>query len=240
MNTKHHRLVSRLFAAAAAVAFGVTLAGTASAAPSEGHDPEGRIDGYYWASDDAIVIEGFAFDRDDLSKKVNIMTTVDGKAVWWSYADARSPQLDPYGLPYNGFSGMWIGGGAHTICQYAINTIGGGSTQQLGCIDVKAPSIDPRGDLAITKSGSTITVTGWVIDYSDLFESNGVWIVDNGTVIAQFIANAPTPYLAPYGVPGSHGFGMAYKPASGGAHDICVYALNNGSGNNVWLGCTTV
>lgn len=205
-----------------------------------GYDPEGRIDGYFWSSDGVIQIVGFAFDRDDLSKKVPIMTKVDGKATWWAYASSRSPQLDPYGLPYNGFRGVSAPAGAHTVCQYAINEIGGGSTQLLGCIDVAPPSIDPTGDMTVSTSGSNILINGWVIDHSRVYDPVGVWIVDNGTVVAQFMANAPSPYLNPYGIPGNHGFGMNYAPTTSGSHDICVYALNNGSGNSVWLGCKTV
>ena len=210
------------------------------AAASTANNPEGTMGA--WAGGDGLIyFSGYAFDRDDFGATVTTMYTLDGTVVGFQPAQLRSPELDPYGLPYKGVFGAFQApsAGQHQLCMFIFN-IGGGTDTLASCVDVNVPSKNPRGDIVVEVIGSQIRVNGWLFDESNPPQSLAMWVVDNGQVVSSFVANAPSPYLYSYGVFGSHAFGTQYTPSSSGSHQICVYGINVGFGQNSWIDCDTV
>ena len=213
-----------------------TTAGTAGTAS----DPEGAMSAWT-AGDGLIYFSGYAFDRDDFGATVTTMYTLDGTVVGFQPAQLRSPELDPYGLPYKGVFGAFQApsAGQHQLCMFIFN-IGGGTDTLASCVDVNVPSKNPRGDIVVEVIGSQIRVNGWLFDESNPPQSLAMWVVDNGQIVSSFVADAPSPYLYPYGVFGNHAFGTQYTPSAWGSHRICVYGINIGFGQSSWIDCDTV
>ncbi|WP_349904900.1 cell wall-binding repeat-containing protein [Parafrigoribacterium humi] len=106
------------------------------------------------------------------------------------------------------------------------------------------PNGDPTGALqSVTASNNTVTVTGWAVD-----PDVPTWAVDvrvRGAGWSYTLRGSQTSGSSPeseQGIAGSgtqHGFN-ATLPASVGAQQVCVDALNHGPGSIVTLGCSTV
>ncbi|WP_153505280.1 hypothetical protein, partial [Cumulibacter manganitolerans] len=215
-------VLATLFVSVAAHAESTPSTSQTAATTATGNNPEGYL-GAWSAGDGIIYFTGYAFDRDDFSKKVTTFYTLDGKVVAYQIAQLRSPELDPYGLPYSGvFGGVQApSAGRHELCMFG-NNIGAGQSGIIACVYVGVEAKNPRGDIVVEAKNNQIVVNGWLIDDSDLSKSLGYWVFDNGQPISYNITNAPSPYLYPYGVGGNHAFGFSYTPATSGKHDICV------------------
>ena len=131
-----------------------------------------------------------------------------------------------------------VSAGFRQVCIYAIN-VGPGENRQIGCRMVLVGG-DPYGMLDVVRaSGGQLEVAGWAIDpdvagpievhvYVD-----GVGRVVNADIPRSDIAAAyPT-----YG--GAHGF-RTLVPVAPGRHQVCVYAIDVGPGENRLLACRTV
>lgn len=211
-----------------------------AAAAAASHNPEGAMGA--WAGGDGLIyFSGYAFDRDDFAATVITMYTLDGAIVGSQPARLRSPELDPYGLPYKGVFGAFQApsAGQHQLCMFVFN-VGGGTDVLASCVNVQVPAKNPRGDIVVDVVGSQIRVNGWLFDESNPAQSLAMWVVDNGQIVSSFVASGPSPYLYPYGVPGNHSFGHQFTPGYSGSHDICVYGINVGFGQNAWVDCDTV
>jgi len=144
--------------------------------------------------------------------------------------------------PDHGFDAtIPVPAGDHSVCVYALNTGAGTANAKLGCDDVTVGGI-PFGHLeSVTAGTGAVTVSGWAIDPDTADPINvDVWV--DGAFTAKALANVNRPDVAAahpaYGP--DHGFG-ATIPLPAGSHDVCVYALNTGSGtSNKALGCKTV
>jgi hypothetical protein len=210
-------------------------------AASTGNAPQGAFTAAPYG-DGLIRVSGWAFDRDNFGATVTATFTVNGQIAGSQPAALRSPTLDVYGLPYKGFDTTLQvqSAGDYSVC-LSLNDIGGGADAAVGCRSVTVPSHDPRGDILVTVTpGQAIVTVGWLFDESDLTKSLGLWVVDNGQIVANIQGNLPSPYLYPYGVPGQHAFWAGHSPATPGPHDICVYGINVGWGNHAWIKCQMV
>jgi SpoIID/LytB domain protein len=104
---------------------------------------------------------------------------------------------------------------------------------------------DPRGSLdgvgpdrAYT---GEVTVRGWAFDDDAPSTSLRVHVYVNGRGAHSVLADQPRPDVgAAYPQAGdAHGFAVT-TALTPGTHDVCVYAINVGSGSDKSLGCTSV
>jgi hypothetical protein len=139
------------------------------------------------------------------------------------------------------FAATGIGGGGHQVCAYAIN-VGVGSNLMLGCTSVTMASGSPIGTFdAATTGFGTISVRGWAID-PDSTAPIPVHLYVDGQYRGIATADQSRPDVAAafpvYGA--AHGYSFAATPFGGGAHNVCLYGINNGPGTNALLACQTV
>ena len=86
--------------------------------------------------------------------------------------------------------------------------------------------------------GGRVRVVGWAIDG----ETSGpirVHIYSDGRPVASIAADREGADLAPFGFGTAHGFD-ATVTVGAGAHSVCAYAIDVGSGSNVLLRCLPV
>ena len=134
-----------------------------------------------------------------------------------------------------------LGGGRHTICAFGINVGAGDANTLLGCqvIDVRA---NPVGNLeAVTRSGNTVTVSGWVIDPDSTAPVDVHVYVDAGWggLVSAASTRPDVGWVYPqFGA--DHGFSLRI-PVAPGPRRVCAYAINIGPGtDNPLLGCSIV
>lgn len=130
--------------------------------------------------------------------------------------------------------------GGGTVCVYAIND-GKGSNYLIGCYFASPqPSDPPFGAVdAITVMGQTVTISGWAIDPdSTAATAVHVYVAGAGTATVADAVRADVGAAYPnYGA--NHGFRVQRAlPPDGG--EVCVYAINDGTGPNTLFTCRTV
>lgn len=169
---------------------------------------------------------------------------VDGAAVASTLAKLSRPDVARRYPAYGAYHGFDItvpmSTGLHVVCVAAINH-GPGNNQFLGCAFVYL-SPEPFGalDLVQAKPGAT-RITGWAADPDKGTAPISVHTYVDGRLHSAVRADRYRPdieriypHLGPY-----HGFD-ATLPTSGGDHEVCVYAINDGSGHNQRLACKKV
>jgi hypothetical protein len=196
------------------------------------------------AGPDSLAIGGWAIDP-DTSLPVPVSITLDGIGHILT-ADQSRPdvgQAFPSSGSNHGFSAYpAVQGGSHQVCASALDTGGvAQGTVSLGCRTVVVGG-DPFGALdVVTAVGpGTVRVAGWALDpdangpstVAVYVGAQGAWFP---TTVARPDVNAAFPLWV-----GPRGFDL-HLPASAGAHDVCAYAINEGSGTtNTLLGCRRV
>lgn len=126
------------------------------------------------------------------------------------------------------------------ICIYAINEGPGNANPLLGC---RQPSSNPIGnvDTVTVTGGRAVQVTGWAAD-PDTTSPLPVHVYANGRYRGARTAGVARPDLAAVYGPTvvNHGFD-APVTVPAGRQEICVYAINAGTGTtNPLLGCRIV
>ncbi len=212
---------------------------------SRGGSPVGALD-TVTGGDSSVQVSGWALDP-DTPDPIDVHVYVDsvGTAVRAdnTYADVGA-EYPAYGSEH-GFSGsVKAAPGLRQVCVYAINQ-GSGVNSLLGCKTVTVtgePDLgrNPIGGFeAVTVSGSNGTVAGWALD-PDTVKPITVHIYVNGVGKAYTADKARSDIAAVYPSYGaSHGFSeqVALSP---GSNEVCVFAINSGTGANTPLGCKTV
>jgi hypothetical protein len=189
-----------------------------------------------------IGIDGWAIDP-DVTTPVTVHVYVNGVGYALT-ADTNRPDIaaafPEYG-PAHGFSAVLPArGGAVTVCAYGINA-GVGANTLIGCRTTTVPTGSPFGVIdAVTRSGTSVTGSGWVID-PDTAASIPVHVYVNG-VGYGLAANDSRPDVArvfpAYGA--AHGYSFSI-PVDAGSARVCIYGIESaGTGGNVLLGCRTV
>ncbi|CDJ98895.1 conserved exported hypothetical protein [Microbacterium sp. C448] len=193
-----------------------------------------------------VSVGGWALDPDTSAPiDVHIYVGAAGVALTADLARTDIATAYPgYGSSH-GFSRLiQAPAGRQTVCAYGIN-VAVGVNVELGCVtvDVPAPSdrgLAPIGVLeSLTVRDTTVSVIGWAIDpdtawpiqirvegagRSGLFTADHVR-ADVGSAYPQYGAN--------------HGF-SAQLTLPVGTADVCVYAVNTGTGGDTNLGCRSV
>jgi hypothetical protein len=130
--------------------------------------------------------------------------------------------------------------GTHNVCAYAINQGAGTANPPIGCGTVTLGG-NPFGSVDLIRPVvGGIRVAGWAVDL-DTYDPVTLHFYVDGAFAAAGIAGASRPDVAArYGYGSAHGFDTTVKTTPG-AHSICVYAINVGSGSsNPPLGCGSV
>ncbi|RZS67918.1 hypothetical protein EV187_0340 [Agromyces ramosus] len=189
----------------------------------------------------SITLRGWALDP-DTRDPIWLHVYTDGRFAAGVLADRPRNDL---GI-YQGFGDRHgydvtipAANGPHTVCLYALNTMAGDANPSIGCPTVEVGG-SPVGRIENGQPGfGSIGVWGWAYD-RDTADSIPVHIYVDGRFAAGAGASTARPDVpeipAEYG--DGHGFGATF-PATPGRHEVCVYAIDTGWGENASLGCFT-
>ncbi len=191
-----------------------------------------------------VTVSGYAYDPSNLYASVVTVISMNGSPTIYLWADKPRPELAYYGVPGNhGYSYTFsppVTGDSVSVCTYAAN-IGPGADNPIGCkkTEIFVPG-SPIGDLnPISVSGTSMSLSGWAWDVDAPYSPLRLIITVNGQINTYLYADQAEPNLAPYGIPGKHGFSRTLpKPAAGST--VCAYAANEGAGLNRFVGCRKV
>ncbi|MGO2748042.1 hypothetical protein [Microbacterium sp.] len=215
--------------------------------PDLGRTPFGAFEGAS-AYVGGAEVSGWAIDP-DTSEPISVHIYVDSTSAAYFADKARNDvgAAYPASGPKHGFAErISMEPGTHQVCVYAINNGEGGHTY-LGCRTVSvagptAPDLGrtPFGNFeGVSVEAGAATVSGWAID-PDTSEPISVHIYVDSTSAAYMADKARNDVGAAFPAAGPiHGFGERIEMSSG-AHQICVYAINNGAGGHSFLGCKEV
>jgi len=191
----------------------------------------------------SILVRGWAIDP-DVTAPVAMTYTVDGKQVATGSANIAKASLDTafpgYGDEHQFQQTLTgIGPGKHTVCAIGKN-VGGGSDTSL-CRTVSAATGNPTLllDEVSSPAAGQVRVRGWAID-PDTTAALRVHVYFDGASGVSIGADQAKPSLATvYGAfGGDHAFSSTFtRPA--GTTNVCVYAINQGAGQNTQV-CKTV
>ena len=196
-----------------------------------------------WGTAAGISLWGWAIDTDRLADAATISIRVGSNWYAWK-ADQNYPIAASY-VPGAGQNHGWGGtipvpAGNHTVCVWVGNQ-GRGVDVALGCRTVFVPDSSPKGAVADAWGVSGgVAMWGWAID-PDVLDTPVRLSVQVGSSWYVWMADQPYAPAAAF-VPGAgqnHGWG-ATAPAPPGTHNVCVYAVNQGAGSDVSLGCRRV
>lgn len=140
--------------------------------------------------------------------------------------------------------------GAQQVCAYAIN-LGPGGNNGLGCKTVHISSPNPKGSFdSLTSAGNNaIGVRGWAFDPNAPASKVTIHVYVGGKAgtpgaeghnIGAAGVHRPDVGRAYPGVGDYHGFDRRIITNKTGNQQVCAYAINQGPGSNVLLGCKTV
>jgi hypothetical protein len=218
----------------------------------QAHSPFGMLDQASVAGS-TVSLRGWAVDPDNLNQPLAITATVDAKPATLASAQTQSRpdvvQVHHTG-PNQGYllTTVIAANGLHTVCTTATNLSVGNATR-LGCAIVRIGPVpltpaqiaahSPSGalDRAQAESATSLRVTGWASDPDDRTRPLTVVGYLDGNPARTVLANIASPVLLAAKLAGANaGYSFAV-PTSIGAHNICVWAVNIGIGNNRFLGC---
>lgn len=106
--------------------------------------------------------------------------------------------------------------------------------------DPRGGGRDPIGNIELVSAGpGTVRVAGWALD-PDTSDSIAVHIYVGPNGSAHTASLQRSDVGAAYGLGSAHGFDATIPVTASGTQDVCVYAINAGSGANALLACTKV
>jgi hypothetical protein len=205
-----------------------------------GGTPVGRIDNIQ-PRPGGMGVWGWAVDPDTIDP-IQVHFYVDGRMVRGITANGERGDLGllkpGYGTNHAFGETLPMPAGQHQICAYAINVGSGGSNPSLGCYNVVAGG-SPLGVIDPLTSGiGKVTASGWLLD-PDTTDPIWVHFYLDGVMVKGILADQPRSDLGVYDSFGDKGFSTDL-PASPGRHNLCVYALNVGSGSTVQAACRQI
>lgn len=188
-----------------------------------------------------IAVSGWLIDP-DTTEPIMAHLYLDGRMVAGLGAHEERTDMGVYSSfgGAHGFSAeIPATAGKHDLCVYGIN-VGSGSNTLINCQGIEVGG-SPLGRIEnMQPQFGAIGVWGWAYD-PDVVAPAMVHIYVDGNMRGGFGANVPRSDLdiipAEYG--NDHAFG-ASVPASPGTHQVCVYVINIGYGQNTNLGCIQV
>ncbi|MEO6504106.1 MAG: NlpC/P60 family protein [Jatrophihabitantaceae bacterium] len=225
------------------------IGSTPTAAEIAARSPFGALEKVS-ASGNTVTLTGWAADPDNLAQPLKINAGYDGSAAAITSAKAVSRPDIALSKGVGGNQGyavtITLRDGDHLVCAAAVN-IGVGVNRQLGgCLRVSVgltaaeiAARSPQGALeaARAQSATSIGVRGWASDPDNRAASIKVIAYLDGATAATVTASVPRPDLVSsqqVGPAAGYSFSLA---ASTGSHNVCLWAVNIGVGNNKFLGC---
>ncbi|WOQ68827.1 hypothetical protein RYJ27_08900 [Microbacterium limosum] len=212
--------------------------------PEKGRAPFGAVDAIS-AKDGKLTVSGWAIDP-DTADSISVHVYVNGVGTALR-ADQRRPDVGrvyaSYGQPHGYTLVSDIPDGQHSVCVYAIDSVGGLNTV-LGCKTIvyeRPRSAAPFGNVemvALRPEG--IRVSGWVMD-RDAAKTTPVhvYVDDAGQATDTTIWRADVN--AAFGGPSlPRGFDITLPAGSSGTKRVCVYGINDAWGPNALISCTSV
>ena len=216
------------------------------------HSPFGALE-KVTAYGNTVTLTGWAADPDNPAQPLKIVAGHDGSAAAITSAKvvSRPDIAQSQGVGSNqGYSvTISLSTGNHLVCAAATN-IDIGANRQLGaCLKLyvgytaaQIAALSPSGALeaARAQSATSIGIRGWASDPDNRAASIKVTAYLDGAAAATVTASVPRPDLVT-----SHQVGPAagYSfslPAGTGSHNVCLWAVNIGVGNNKFLGCAAL
>lgn len=205
--------------------------------------PDGEIS-EIWASMNQINLWGWAVDLDVVTQPIQVHVLINNSrwAVLTAGADNPTAQtIYPGAGRLHGFGGtISTSAGVNNVCAWAVNQ-GAGVNLPLGCTTLNVPDGSPKGaatTVSIAPNG--ISVGGWAVDVDMPTSAVPIHLtVDGRWSVLTADVNNPAGETAVPGAGPNHGF-TGVIPATPGSHQVCIYAVNSGAGNNLSLGCSTV
>ena len=210
--------------------------------PTTQRAPVGWLDSATSTSPGVLSVSGWAVDP-DTTASITVHVYVDGTATAaLAAADLRPDVGSLFRRGDNhGFNGtVRATGGTHQVCIYAIDSAGGNNAG-IGCLSVTVLNQAPVGwlDSATSTSPGVISVSGWAVD-PDTTASIKVHVYLDGVGVRALAANGSRPDVGrSFGMGDNHGFSGTVR-ATGGTHQVCVYAIDSAGGNNPRIGCSSV
>ena len=220
-------------------------------------NPVGAFDNPTSPSAAAVKVSGWAADENSPGTSTMVDVYIGGPA---GTAGVEKHTLEanlsragvPAEFPGNhGFDGTLNTAkrGTQQVCVVARN-LGAGADASLGCKSVAIVSPDPFGhyERVTSPKAGQVSVRGWAIDRSAPTTSLKIQVVvggPRGTRGAEgyiIDANRRRDDVARSypGTGSNHGFESTINTNKKGTQQVCVYALNTGTGQDTLLGCRTV
>ncbi len=234
----------------------VTVAPPVSSTPTgseiSAHSPIGALEKVS-ANGNTVTLTGWAADPDNLAQPLKILAGHDGTAATVTSAKvvARPDIAVSQNVGDNqGFSvTITLSTGNHQVCAAATN-IGVGVNRQLGgCLKLyvgytaaQIAAHSPSGALeaARTQSATALGVRGWASDPDNRAASIQVMAYLDGKLVLTATASLARPDLVDSKQVGpAAGYSLSI-PAATGSHNVCLWAVNIGIGNNKFLGCSAL
>ncbi len=217
------------------------------------NNPVGCIDAIE-GRENAVCVSGWAYDADNVSQALEIHVYIGGPAGVGeghriSANQYRSDVNSVYGVGnYHGFDAeIPISmSGDQEVYIYAIN-IGDGENLFMGAKSVTiVKSNDPIGCIdAIEGRENAVFVNGWVFDLDDVSQALEMHVYIGGPagVGETYVISANQcrdDVNDIYGVGNYHGFEAEIPTSMKGDQEVYIYAINIGSGENLFMGAKTV
>jgi hypothetical protein len=204
--------------------------------------PIGSLDVADSPSTGTIRVSGWALDP-DTTASISVHVYVDGKSTRAVTASSARPDVEAVhgkGAAHGFSTTVPASAGKHEVCVYAIDSAGGPNTR-FGCASVLVTNKAPIGsvDTVTSPTTGTIRVTGWALD-PDTTASIPVHVYVDGRSVQAVTANGSRPDVGRvHGKGDAHGYSTTVR-ATGGTHQVCVYAIDSSGGSNPSVGCRTV
>ncbi|MCC6225869.1 MAG: glycoside hydrolase family 25 protein [Microthrixaceae bacterium] len=221
----------------------LALAGP-STNPNAG-SPFGGFDIAGAGPDGFLTVAGWTIDPDRPGPIVTHVY-IDGQGTDMGAASASRADIGAaYGQfgPGHGFawSRNGVAPGPHQVCVFGINE-GYGTNTLLGCKNVVVPGGDPVGVIdSFARPDGRIDLIGWTLD-PDTVAPTEVHAYIDGVGHNLGLAELPRPDIAA-AFPGygpAHGIATTLSGLSGGPHQLCLFAINRGTGSTRLLRCQGV
>jgi hypothetical protein len=190
----------------------------------------------------SIGVWGWTYDL-DTADPIGVHIYMDGRFVWGGGANTPRSDVNAIPQPYgdnHGFAANFAASpGTHEVCAFALN-VGRGDNTRIGCFTTTVAG-DPVGQVENVQ-----TVNGGLGVWGFAVDPNTSGPIDVHMYLDGQFAGAATANQSRSDIGGrfpgygdSHAF-SGWIAATPGAHQLCVYAINQPSGNNPAIGCLNV
>jgi hypothetical protein len=185
-----------------------------------------------------IAVKGWAFDRDNDPRHIQVHAYVDGRgALAMDATNERRDVAQAHGVgAHHGFeSVVRAAPGARHICLVAINAGRSSGHTSLGCFDVQVPQAPVGSVDTVEVVPEGIRITGWTLDKDTPGQPTRAHVYVDGRGAASVTADKPRPDVArAFGVPEARGYDVIVPSGS----EVCGFAIDTtGRASNTLLDC---